>query len=122
GGRQRPRGGLGRDPGGAAGVRRGRARLGPDPRAEREHGPRPAPARRRGLRLPVGRTSRRGPSVTSLEPLAQSALALSRSTVDRVTDRRADAEWLDAAWADPASRVLVVEAGQALVREHEDRM
>jgi NAD+ diphosphatase len=58
--------------------------------------------------------------VTPLEPLA--TLALSRSTVDRVTERRADVEWLDAAWADPASRVLVVEAGQALVREDGDRM
>jgi NAD+ diphosphatase len=57
-----------------------------------------------------------------LESLAQSSLALSRGTVDRVTHRRADAEWLDAAWADPASRVLVVEAGQALVRQDGDRM
>jgi NAD+ diphosphatase len=56
------------------------------------------------------------------ELLDQSSLALSRGTVDRVTDRRADAEWLDAAWADPASRVLVVSAGQALVRDGGDRM
>ncbi len=56
------------------------------------------------------------------ESLAPSSLALSRGTVDRVTHRRADVEWLDAAWADPNSRVLVVEAGQALVREHGDRM
>jgi NAD+ diphosphatase len=61
-----------------------------------------------------------GSSVTGLEPLA--TLALSRGTVDRITERRADAEWLDAAWAGPASRVLVVEAGQALVREDGDRM
>ena len=54
--------------------------------------------------------------------IPQESLALSRGTVDRVTHRRYDAEWLDAAWADPASRVLVVEAGQALVREDEDRM
>ena len=60
----------------------------------------------------------------SLDPssLAPSSLALSRGTVDRVTHRRADAEWLDAAWADPASRVLVVSAGQALVRDEQDRM
>ena len=57
-----------------------------------------------------------------LESLAPSSLALSRGTVDRVTHRRADVEWLDAAWADPASRVLVVSAGQALVREEQDRM
>jgi NAD+ diphosphatase len=58
--------------------------------------------------------------VTPLEPLA--TLALSRGTVDRVTEKRADPEWLDEAWADPGSRVLVVEAGQALVREDGDRM
>ncbi len=56
------------------------------------------------------------------ELLDQSMLALSRGTVDRVTHRRADAAWLDAAWADPASRVLVVSAGSALVREAGDRM
>jgi NAD+ diphosphatase len=60
--------------------------------------------------------------VTPLESLDQSSLALSRGTVDRVTHRRSDVEWLDAAWADPASRVLVVEAGQALVRADGDRM
>ena len=54
--------------------------------------------------------------------LDQSSLALSRGTVDRVTHRRADAEWLDAAWADPASRVIVISAGQALVTDDEDRM
>jgi NAD+ diphosphatase len=56
------------------------------------------------------------------ESLDQSSLALSRGTVDRITHRRADAEWLDAAWADPASRVVVVSAGQALVRDSGDRM
>ena len=56
---------------------------------------------------------------SSLDP---SSLALSRGTVDRVTHRRSDAEWLDAAWSDPGSRVLVVEAGQALVRDDGDRM
>ena len=44
------------------------------------------------------------------------SLALSRGTVDRLTEKRADAEWLDAAWADPGTRVLVVSDGQALVR------
>jgi NAD+ diphosphatase len=43
-------------------------------------------------------------------------LALSRGEVDRSTVRRGDAEWLAAAWADPRTRVLVVEDGQALVR------
>jgi NAD+ diphosphatase len=44
------------------------------------------------------------------------SLALSRGTVDRLTEKRADRAWLDAAWADPASRVLVVWDGQALAR------
>jgi NAD+ diphosphatase len=44
------------------------------------------------------------------------SLALSRGTVDRLTEKRSDREWLDAAWADPATRVLVVSYGQALVR------
>jgi NAD+ diphosphatase len=43
-------------------------------------------------------------------------LALARETVDRATQRRSDPAWLAAAWADPASRVLVVDRGQALVR------
>ena len=43
-------------------------------------------------------------------------LALSRSTIDRVTKRRNDQDWIDAAWKDPRTRVLVVHQGQALVR------
>ena len=43
-------------------------------------------------------------------------LALSRSTVDRATLRRADGAWVAAAWADPRSRVIVVSDSQALVR------
>ena len=43
-------------------------------------------------------------------------LALSRGTVDRLTEKRTDRKWLDAAWADPATRVLVVSDGQALAR------
>jgi NAD+ diphosphatase len=43
-------------------------------------------------------------------------LALSRGTVDRVTERRADTAWLEAAWANPATRVLVVEDGRALIQ------
>jgi len=41
--------------------------------------------------------------------------ALSRASVDRAAHRRSDDRWLAAAWADPASRVLVVEDGRALV-------
>ena len=66
---------------------------------------------RRGVGIPVGRASRRGPQVTPLE-----SLALARGTVDRVTHRRNDKEWLDAAWADPRTRVLVVSDGRALAR------
>jgi NAD+ diphosphatase len=48
-------------------------------------------------------------------------LALSRSTVDRVTVRRGDAAWVEAAWGDPGTRVLVVHDSQALVRSDGDR-
>jgi len=44
------------------------------------------------------------------------SLALSRGTVDRLTDKRTDQAWLDAAWADPDTRVLVVSDGRAVVR------
>jgi NAD+ diphosphatase len=46
-------------------------------------------------------------------------LALSRGTLDRVTERRRDEQWLARAWADPHTRVLVVETGSALVRVHD---
>ena len=36
--------------------------------------------------------------------------------MDRVSVRRGDTEWLAAAWADPATRVLVLDNAQALVR------
>ena len=42
-------------------------------------------------------------------------LSLARSSVDRASHRRADAEWIAAAWADEASQVLVLDNGQALV-------
>jgi len=41
---------------------------------------------------------------------------LARGTVDRVSARRGDTEWLAAAWAEPQTRVLVLDQGQALVR------
>ena len=44
------------------------------------------------------------------------SLALSRGTVDRLTEKRTEQEWLDAAWTDPGTRVLVVSDGQALAR------
>jgi NAD+ diphosphatase len=43
-------------------------------------------------------------------------LALARGTVDRITKRRTDQDWIDAAWKDPRTRVLVVHDGSALVR------
>jgi len=48
------------------------------------------------------------------------SLALSRGTVDRLTDKRTDPAWLEAAWADPDTRVLVVSYGRAVVRLGED--
>jgi len=49
------------------------------------------------------------------------SLALSRGTVDRLTEKRADPAWLDAAWAEPGTRVLVVSDGQALARIDDDQ-
>jgi NAD+ diphosphatase len=53
---------------------------------------------------PVGRLPILGP------------LALARGTVDRSAERRTDPEWLAARWAEPGTRVLVVNDGQALGR------
>ena len=58
--------------------------------------------------------------MTSAAPLGE--LALARGTVDRVTTRRTDKDWIDAAWKDPRSRLLVVNEGQAMVREVGDRV
>ena len=41
---------------------------------------------------------------------------LARSTLDRVSARRGDTDWLAAAWADPRTRVLVLDNARALVR------
>jgi NAD+ diphosphatase len=54
-------------------------------------------------------------SSSGLSPLG--SLALARGTVDRVTARRLDQDWLDAAWKDPRTRVLPVHEGEALVRD-----
>jgi NAD+ diphosphatase len=59
-------------------------------------------------------------SSAGFSPLGE--LALARGTVDRVTKRRTDQDWIEAAWKDPRSRVVVVCAGQALVREDGDRV
>jgi NAD+ diphosphatase len=42
-------------------------------------------------------------------------LSLSRSAVDRASHHRADQAWIAAAWADPGTRVLVLDHGQALI-------
>ncbi len=60
------------------------------------------------------------PELTGCAPLDH--LALARGTVDRVTKRRTDQDWIDAAWKDPRTRVLVVSDGHALVREVGDRV
>ena len=49
-------------------------------------------------------------------------LALSRSTVDRATQRRGDEAWLAEAWADPLARVLVVRDGEALVTTRDGQL
>ncbi len=43
-------------------------------------------------------------------------ISLTRSAVERMAPLRTDADWLAAAWADPATRVLLVENAQALIR------
>ncbi|MGH8866502.1 MAG: NUDIX-like domain-containing protein, partial [Actinomycetes bacterium] len=53
--------------------------------------------------------------MTPSSRLTPEALALARSGVDRVTDRREDAAWLEAAWTDLRTRVLVIDEGRARV-------
>jgi NAD+ diphosphatase len=48
-------------------------------------------------------------------------IAAARSDVDRAGARRDDTQWLAAAWADPRTRVLVLDDGQAMVRFGEQR-
>jgi NAD+ diphosphatase len=49
-------------------------------------------------------------------------LALSRSAVDRATQRRGDTDWLARVWADPRTRVLVVRDAQALVATRDGQL
>ncbi len=58
------------------------------------------------------------PELTGCAPLDN--LALARGTVDRVTRRRTDKDWIDAAWKDPRTRVLVVHDGHALVHDQQE--
>jgi NADH pyrophosphatase NudC (nudix superfamily) len=60
------------------------------------------------------------PGGVTPEPGELGYLALSRGEVDRSGHLRADDAWLAAAWADPATRVVVVEKGRALVTSDSD--
>ena len=60
--------------------------------------------------------------IDQLEDGPLGRLALSRSGVDRATQRRGDTAWLAQAWADPRSRVLVVHDGQALVAARDGQL
>jgi len=75
----------------------------------------PAPVNdlRAGPGGPVGGA---GP-VTNLGPAQLGQLALARGSVDHVTDRRQDADWVAAAWRDPRTRVLVLADGEAPVSD-----
>lgn len=48
-----------------------------------------------------------------------SGLTLARAVVPRAGEQRTDPAWFEKAWADPASKVIVVGAAQALVRTDE---
>ncbi|MFI6456544.1 NAD(+) diphosphatase [Streptosporangium amethystogenes] len=45
-------------------------------------------------------------------------LLLARSAIDRSAVLRGDTEWLERSWADAATRVVVVDDGQALIRRN----
>jgi NAD+ diphosphatase len=62
------------------------------------------------------------PDIDQLDDGPLGRLALSRSAVDRATDRRGDVEWLAEAWADPTTRVLVVRDSEALVTTRDDQL
>ena len=47
-------------------------------------------------------------------------LALARGSIERVAERRTDERWLASVWADPATRVVLVAAGQLLVTAERD--
>lgn len=49
-------------------------------------------------------------------------LLLARGTIDRSSALRANAGWLERAWADPATRVLVIDDGQTLVKRVGDEV
>jgi NAD+ diphosphatase len=61
-------------------------------------------------------------NIGQLEDGPLGRLALSRSTVDRATDRRGNTAWLAEVWADPRTKVLVIQDGQALVTTRDDQL
>src|ERR1700744_28070 len=96
-----------------AGTTRDRGRERDDVRAEKD----PPSARRR-----AGKHSVSAAEIEQLEDGPLGRLALSRSGVDRATDRRGDVEWLAEAWADPRTKVLVVRDAQALVTTRDGQL
>jgi NAD+ diphosphatase len=60
--------------------------------------------------------------IDQLEDGPLGRLALSRSAVDRATQRRGDVEWLAQAWADPRTKVLVVRDSEALVATRDGQL
>src|ERR1700751_2926314 len=73
-------------------------------------------------RASTGRHGVSAPDIDQLDDGPLGRLALSRSGVDRATERRGDAAWLAEAWADPRSRVLVVRDSQALVTTRDGQL
>jgi NAD+ diphosphatase len=62
------------------------------------------------------------PDIDQLDDGPLGRLALSRSGVDRATQRRGDAAWLAEAWADPRTKLLVVHDAQALVATRDGQL
>jgi NAD+ diphosphatase len=69
-----------------------------------------------------GKYSVSAAEIEQLEDGPLGRLALSRSGVDRATQRRGDAAWLAEAWADPRTKVLVVRDSQALVTTRDGQL
>jgi NAD+ diphosphatase len=68
----------------------------------------------------TGELGRVWPVETRAEEQLIGPLLLARGTIDRSSALRADSAWLERAWADPATRVLVIDDGQTLVRRDGD--
>src|SRR5689334_20950401 len=89
---------------------------GPEPAGPESAGPEPAGHQ------PAGHQSA-GPAVGPGVPAADRRerawalrdLSLARSAVDRASHHRSDLAWIAAAWADEATKVLVLDHGQARI-------